>query len=145
MTATNTAVIEAWLKTLEPVTDASKVGPTLPSATAGWASTGFWQVTTVGGSPHPDLGTARPVTEVSCWAATPNSEFAPHNRAEQMAMDVRNAAARPVTTRTELTVNGEEVVLLGVSVVSEPRRVPEPRTGYARSMVQLAAHWGVEG
>ncbi len=140
MAITNTQVVEAWLKTIAAIPDAL-VGPSLPSDNSTWGATGFWQVTTVGGSPHPDLGIKIPVVEVSCWTATPDGNAAPTNRAESLATDVRNEAMAARTMR--LTIGDKTVFLLGITAISEPLRVPDVRTNYARSMVQVQANWEV--
>jgi len=147
MTATNTQVVTEWVKSLSTV-DATKVGPTLPADPAVWADTGFWQVAVVGGSPNVDLGLKQPVVEVSCWTVDTATAFPPYNRAEAMAADVLEEALSALTQTLSVQTGwnppvNASVVLLGVSPVSEPMRVPDPRTGYARVMVQVQAWWDV--
>ena len=140
MAITNTQVVEAWLKTIDSVPD-SLVGPTLPSDNSTWGASGFYQVTTVGGTPNPDLGIKEPVVAISCWAAVAEGSHAPTNRAESYATDIRNAAMSARTMR--LTIGATTVFLLGVNAVTEPLRVPDVRTNYARSDVQVQVWWEV--
>lgn len=133
--STSTRVVETWLQTL-PFVDSAMVGPTLPADMSVWASSGFWQVTVVGGSPNVDLGTKEPVLEIACWAATPEATYPPFNRAERMATQVRDAA---LEARTQGLV--DNVFLLGITPLTEPMRIPDERTGFARVSLQVMAWW----
>lgn len=136
---TGTQVIEAWVKSLNLVSS-TMVGPTLPPDHTTWASTGFFQVSVVGGDANVDLGTKEPVYEISYWLTSADGHPAPFNTAENAAYNIYNAAQN--ARSQHLTVGSTTVFLLGISPISMPMRVPDPRTGFARVMVQVRGVWG---
>jgi hypothetical protein len=137
-TLTSTQVVTQWIKSL-PGVNPALVGPTLPRDPAVWIGSAFWQVILVGGTPNPDLPLKEPVVEVSVWTAAADGVAAPYNRAESLCTDIRNAAYN--ARSKHLSVAGQDVFLLGLLPMSEPQRVPDVRTNYARVRAQVLAYW----
>lgn len=134
-----------WLLSL-PGVSAGKVATVLPP-TALWVDTGFVEVVgVVGGTQLPDAPLRRPVVQVDCWAANPNSDTnPPWGVAFQLAEAVVEATQVDSPHRSkvvELPHGFAPVEVRDVSMLTEPRRfrVPDP-AGFARVTMDLQFEW----
>lgn len=135
----NELVAVAWLKTI--VGDA--VGTKLPRDQASWATSGFVQVRTVGGSTNPHVPLISPVVSVDCWAVTPNAGQPPWGRANTLAEDIRAATYDPAAVRVAFTLPSgyDGAQLLEVYLVSEPIRQLTESDSFARYQFDMSLHW----
>lgn len=141
---TTERVAVAWLGAV-PGLAAEGVGLELPTAPTTWADAGFVQVQAIpGGSADVDTPEwRRPVLQVDFWATGgPSSITPPWNLAARLVELVRAA--------TETQAYGAAVTLpddyLAARVqaayfVTEPRRVLDDPSGYARFTTDLALDW----
>lgn len=142
----------AWLAGVEGITSAM-VATTLPDpvkpdgTAADWRSTGFVQVYTVGGSPAKHNPLRRPVVNVDCWAVSGTSTLKPNwalaNHLAELILAEANDfdAARRTVSITVGTKEYPDARVLGVDVLSEPRRVPSDSGGYARYQFDMTLNW----
>lgn len=138
-------VTVAWLQTVAQV-DPTKVATSLPADASVWGSTGFWQVTVVGGSLGLDTPLWAPVVAVDCWAAVPNSNRPPWGRAGSYAAAVLAGtySARQVGALSF----GEEFHPVRVTTcrpLSMPRRVQQDEAGFARVQLDIELTYIPEG
>jgi hypothetical protein len=141
-TATGTAI--TWLATFSPA-----VASNLPENASTWPVLsgnvhGFVTVpTVVGGNIH-YAGTRVPVLQVEVWAAVPSSDRPQYGAAEQLAEDIV-AAANALNTGAPIYVRQRagyaRALVQCVPMMTEPRRLDDPETGYARYLMDLALAW----
>lgn len=135
-------VATAWVKALDGV-PSDKVATSLPGDQNAWASTGFVQLTVVGGSPGVDSQLYAPEFAVDVWA-TNTSGQAPWGRAGSLA-----AAIVWGCYHAELPVlvdPGAEFHLARVHAAiphSEPRRILGDAAGFARVQFDMGLVWSV--
>lgn len=137
-------VAVAWVKTV-PTVPADKVATTLPADSTTWGSTGFVQVSIVGGAPEPHVPLYRPIVQVDCWATNPGSAKPPWGRAGSLAQAIVWATyghryATPVSAGSDF----QDALVLSVRPISEPRRIPDDEAGFARVQVDLELVWVTE-
>jgi hypothetical protein len=141
-TATGTMI--AWLSASVPA-----VASNLPEISSwpvlGGTVRGFVTVpAVVGGTVH-YAGVRVPVLQVEAWAAVPTSDRPQYGAAEQLAEDVLAAAAAlndggpGVLVRQRAGYN--QALVQAVAMATEPRRLDDPDTGYARYLMDLALAW----
>lgn len=149
----------AWLALVPGFTNAM-LGTTLPRDEMSWTATGFVKVgPVVGGSPNPYNPQANPVIGIDCYAVTASkaspsaaptvSNKPPWGKAAQLAEQIRQAAyallyaagprhvAMPVPGYAHANIQG-------VSLVTEPRRMPGDAASYARYTFDLRLTWVAE-
>ncbi len=124
----------------------------LPKDTTKWDDAGFLQVSAVPGGRSPDVDLPRrlPVMQIDAWATantsgTASSNKPPWNLAAQLIEHVRVATedaqtghyGKTLTVKTDfLPVRVQAVYLL-----SEPERVRDDPSGFARFTADLAVDW----
>lgn len=141
---TSDLVAVAWLAGVDGL-DAGQVGAALPAEVSTWLDSGFVQAQTLpGGAADVDVPQwRRPVIQLDFWAAGGASSISPRwNLAARLVELVRAA--------TESQAYGAAVAMpsgyLGARVqaaylVTEPRRVLDDPSGYARFTADLALDW----
>lgn len=132
-------VAALWLETLGLAADA--IGTDLPADPISWATGGYVQVSTMGGSPHPYIPERAPTVQVDCWANRPNSELPPWNRAGDLAGQILNATYEPQLVALVMPIGFRPARVQTVTVLTEPRRMPGDPSGFARVMLELIMHW----
>lgn len=144
MPPTNEVVALAWLsQRVEGITE-GQVATSLPSDVTKWADEGFVQVQAIpGGSPDIDTFQRRPVLQLDFWATTPGSNKPPWNEANNLAERVRIATeegqsfGKPVVLHPRFS--GARVQ--SAYLLTEPTRVTDDPSGYARFTADLMLHW----
>lgn len=144
--ANNDLVTMAWIRTI-PGVDFNQVGTTLPGDASKWSAAGFIQITSVGGSPHPDIPTHRPVMGIDTWAVgvSQTGEAGgkpPWGKANALAEMIRAGCYR----NTELGViplnaPGLYARVQSVMPTTEPFRMPGDDARYARYHLDLQLIW----
>lgn len=141
---TSDVVAVAWLAAIDGL-DVGQVGTALPVDVSTWLDAGFVQAQTLpGGAADVDLPQwRRPVIQLDFWAAGGASSISPRwNLAARLVEIVRAA--------TESQAYGSAVAMpehyLGARVqaayfVTEPRRILDDPSGYARFTTDLALDW----
>lgn len=153
-----------WLGLMPGFTSAM-LGTTLPRIPStgplpAWIATGFVQVPwVVGGSPDQYSIQARPVVQVSCWAAnatldaTSNqitvSNKPPWGKAAQLAEQIRAASQSLMFSgaprRVAMPVAGyAHANVQAAALLSEPRRIPSDIAGFAHYAFDLQLTWIAE-
>lgn len=149
--ANSEIVFEAWLRGVTGV-DPNKLGSTLPQDQA-WADTGFIQFAVVGGVPDLDNPIRKPVFGLDFWAIspTPGSNKPPWWQANNLAETVLAGCyndANPAAGGRDVSAvlqaahpqyDGARV--LSVYSLSEPRRVYEDISSYARYTMDVLCNW----
>ena len=135
-------VAVAWLKGLAGLNGA--VATTVPADVSSWASTGFVQVSVVGGSPSPYLPVNSPVVGLDLWAAAVDSARPPWGVAARLYGVVRAGcldhagATRALTT---LPSAYSDAQVLSAWLLTEARRVPGDQRGWAHYTADLRLDW----
>jgi hypothetical protein len=153
-----------WLA-LVPGFTTAMLGMTLPripgsGTLPAWIASGFVQVPfVVGGSPDPYSTQARPVVQVSCWAANakqdvPGGPIAtsnkpPWGKANQLAEQIRAAAQSLMFSGTPRNVampmpGYAHANVQSAWLLTEPRRIPSDMAGYAHFSFDLQLTWIAE-
>jgi hypothetical protein len=141
-TATGTMI--TWLATVVPA-----VASNLPEITS-WpvlsgTVRGFVTVPTVAGGTVDYAGTRVPVLQVEAWAAVPSSDRPQYGAAEQLAEDIvtavnaLNGGGPAVLVRQRAGYN--QALVQCAPMMTEPRRLDDPETGYARYLMDLSLAW----
>lgn len=133
----------AWLKSL-PTIPTGKVATTLPSDAATWKTTGFVVVTSVGGSPDPDVALRNPVLSIGAWAVNPGSEKTPWNQAFALAeaafQGFYEAGAFPFqATFTPLDYSPAKI--MAGYPLTEPLKMPGSESQYAHVAFDATIGW----
>jgi len=148
---TNELVAVAWLSQRVAGLTAAIVGTGLPKDTTKWADTGFLQVQALpSGTAEVDLPIRRPRLQLDGWATantdgTSSSIKPPWNLANRLLELVRIATedaqtgyyGRPV----DLPANYTAARVQAAYFITEPERVLDDPSGYARFTVDLALDW----
>jgi hypothetical protein len=106
---------------------------------------GFVTVPTVAGGTVHHAGVRVPVLQVETWAAILSSDAPQYGAAEQLAEDIvaaanaLNASGSSVLVRQRTGYN--QAMIQCVPFMTEPRRLDDPDTGYARFLMDLALGW----
>ena len=142
---TNELVGVHWIKSLANLgyaIPASSVNTTLPADNSTWEASGFIQVQMAGGAPDLYLPMNRPLLQVDCWAAKPNSEKPPWGKANNLA-ELIKAATYDKTTWGNLTLPAthENARVLGSIASTEPRRVLADEARFAVYTMDLELIW----
>lgn len=148
---TSELVAAAWLALYVPEFTAAMVGTSLPKDTGKWADSGFVQVSSLpSGSPLVDLPIRRPVVQIDTWGTANTSGVAssikpPWNLAAQLIEAIRFATEDAQTGHYGKSIavktNYSEARVQAAYLVTEPLRVPDDPSGYARFTVDLAIDW----
>lgn len=148
-------VAAAWLALYVPdltaVTAGDLVGATLPKDAAKWAATGFLQVSSLGsGSPSVDIPLRRPVLQLDSWATGNTSSTASSLKPQwNLAADLIEAV-RIATEDAQTGRYGKSIAVRAgylnarvqaAYLVTEPLRVLDDPSGYARFTADLAIDW----
>lgn len=144
---TNELVGIAWLVQVAGL-PAGNVATTLPKDPASWADNYFVTVTALpGGTPDVDGLGRYPVLQLDSWAAVPGSNKPSWRRANVPLELVRLAtedAQRPYYGKPLLLpTDYRGARLLAGYLVTEPTRVPDDPSGYARFTADLALNWAM--
>jgi hypothetical protein len=139
-TATGTVI--TWLATFMPA-----VAQNLPKVSS-WpvlsdTVRGFVTVPAVVGGSGRDTPLRVPVMQVECWGAAIDSDRPHYGAAEQLAEDVvfevYNDAAYPRTVTQRTGYNA--ALIQSARLITEPRRLDDPDTGYARYVLDVELAW----
>lgn len=145
---TNDLVAVAWLGQRVPLLDDSQVATVLPRNPSSWLEGGFVTAATVAGSPDIEIPVRRPLVQVDCWAADAKSDGSvgakpPWARANRLAELIRNATEDIQQYAQAVTLPAAYLGarVLAVYLVTEPSRVLDDPSGYARYTLDLAFDW----
>lgn len=148
---TNELVAVAWLVAYVPEFTADMVGPSLPKDTTKWAASGFVQVSAIpSGTPDIDIPLRRPRLQIDSWAtanqgANATSSKPPWNLAAQLIEAIRIATEDAQTGRYGKTIpvkaNYLDARVQAAYLLTEPTRVLDDPSGYARFTTDLAIDW----
>ena len=148
---TNELVAVAWLGQNVTGLSSTIVGTGLPKDTTKWADTGFLQVTALpSGVPDVDVPVRRPRLQLDGWATANTSGTAssikpPWNLANRLLELVRVATEDAQTGKygAEVTMpaNYSPARVLAAYLITEPTRVLDDPSGYARFTADLALDW----
>ena len=106
---------------------------------------GFVTIPLVAGGTVHYYGTRVPVLQVETWAAVLSSDQPQYGAAEQIAEDIvaavndLNASGSPVLVRQR--TGYAQALVQCAPMMTEPRRLDDPETGYARYLMDLALAW----
>lgn len=137
-------VASAWLRLAVP---GIGVATTLPKVDAAMRTSGFLRVQTVGGTPDTYVPMRAPVVAVEAWAApaTDSSSQPPWGRANTLAERVLAATYNPVLMNVAVDLSSAGDYLPArvrtVVAVSEPRRVTDDPSNFARFDLDLLFTW----
>ncbi len=145
---TNDLVAVAWLRERVPGLEAGQVATTLPAHPEPRAAAGAPPAQALpAGGPDIDLPRRLPVVQIDAWAtASTDSSTA----SKKPPWNLANRLVELVRLATENQVYGRAVTLPGsyggarvqaVYLVSEPSRVLDDPSGYARYTADLAIDW----
>lgn len=145
----NDLVAQAWVRSIPRVAalaTPAPVGMTVPADATSWASTGFLQVMTTGGSPHPDFPYRQPVVTVFGWGVSLGGKKPPWDVAGRLVEYVLTACydEHAVKRVLAVTAGGQtypDAQIIEVNARSEPRPVPGDPAGYARYMLDVEIGW----
>jgi hypothetical protein len=139
LSATTEQVAIAWLKGIV----GDRVATMLPKDNTSWAASGFCVTSTVGGAANQYMPLREPVVAVDCWAVNPDSQKPPWGKAADLAEQIQAGCYTNTTIPRLLTLPGQysRARVLSAYTVSEPRRVPDDASSYARYTLSLALHW----
>lgn len=137
-------VAVAWLGAVDGLAP-DYVGAELPSDPSTWLESGFVQVQAIPGG-APDVDTPqwrRAVVQVDTWAAGGASSITPRwNLAAHLAEHIRDAIeAQAYGQVIDLGPHYYPARVQAVYFVTEPRRVLDDPSGYARFTTDLAVDW----
>lgn len=139
---TTERVAVAWLSA---ALSGPSVGLELPGDPSTWLDEGFVQVQALpGGSADVDTPERRrPVVQVDLWAAGGSSSISPRwNLAGQLAEALRVATeTQNYGATVALPGDYDDARVQAVYFLTEPRRIPDDPSGYARMTVDLALDW----
>lgn len=144
---TSELVAVKWLTIYVDGLSEGQVGTTLPKSVSAWADQGFLQVQTVPGGRAPDIDLPRrlPVLQLDGWACAPGSSKPPWDLANRLVELVRVATEDAQVGRYGITITPKtgysDARVQAVYLVSEPQRVPDDPSGYARFTADLAIDW----
>jgi hypothetical protein len=143
-TATGTAI--TWLRTFLPA-----VASNLPDIST-WPIViqagntlirGFVTVPAVAGGAGRDTPLRVPVFGVEAWAGVPSSDVPQYGAAEQLAevivAEIYNDDAYPRLLTQRAGYNA--ALVQSARLLTEPRRLDDPDTGYARYVMDLELAW----
>lgn len=137
--ATNELVAAAWLRTVPGVGNA---GHTLPRDVTTWATTGFVQAVTSGGSSSIYLPMHTPAVRIDCWAASATSGRPPWGKANALAEAIRTACLNHPAFPVAVTLPGSLRARVHTAyLLGEPQRVPDDIASCARYTFPLALGW----
>jgi hypothetical protein len=135
----------AWVGGISGVSPA-QVATTLPEDNSSWSASGFVELTVVGGSPSLDTQVRHTVFQVDAWASNPNSSKPPWGKAFTLAELVVAGAygpSNPLSASRTLVMpaaySGARV--MSAQVLSEPRRIEDDESSYARVQFDLQLNW----
>lgn len=141
---TSELVAVAWLGQRVDGIAPGQVATTLPKDPASWADEGFVQAQALPGG-QVDIYThiRMPVVQVDYWAATPKSNKPAWHKANRLAELVRIATedAQVFGRAVILPADYDGARVLAVYPASDPTRVNDDPSGYARYTQDLAIHW----
>lgn len=119
------------------------VASVLPDSKS-WASTGFVQVYSVGGSPHVDIPKYQPVLTIDCWAVgvSGNPDWGKANQlAEVIRHKLQSSVAAFYGDGLDMGPNMKDARVLSAWLVTEPRRITGDNNDHARFTMDLELHW----
>lgn len=138
-TPTNDLVAVAYLPRVIEL-DASHISTELPTDQTSWADSGFITVNTAGGTPHPDLPQRAPVLTLDFWAVKGK-----WNLAAKLAESVVDAFEGRMDNATfDVKTNYSRARVLDGRVLTEPRKVRNDPSLFARLTLDLLLHWTKE-
>jgi len=148
---TTQLVAVAWLVARVPEFTAAMVGGALPKETSKWAATGFVQASPVlSGSPNVDIPVRKPIIQIDLWGTANTSDTAssvkpPWNLVAQLAECLRAATEDAQTGHYGQTLAVKAGYLAArvqaAYLVTEPMRIDNDPSGYARFSADLAIDW----
>lgn len=120
----------------------SGVGTTLPEDTSKWID-GFAQLQVVGGSPDRDVATKKPLVQVDVYVPSISSSKPQWGKAATIAADIveKLYALQNVGQELSLGAAFKNARVQSAYAASEPRRVNNDPSGYARYTVDVSLSW----
>jgi len=143
-------VAVAWVASIPRVAVLAASPPiagSVPAQPTSWALTGFLELLTTGGSPHPEYRQRRPVVTVFAWAVKIGSKKPPWSQAARLAEYVFDAcydeqlAHQLFPNITAEGVHYPTAQVQEISAISEPRKIPNDPAGYARYTFDFEMLW----
>jgi hypothetical protein len=142
----NELAFAAYMRAVDGV-PTDKVGTILPNDLSKWASTGFVQLTVVGGSPSIEQPRFSPVVQVDVWGVSPNSPRPPWDLARDLVANIRwNIYNKTYENKVYATRTGYYGArVLTVYLTTEPAPVEDNRvddgSGFARLQFDVMFNW----
>lgn len=140
----NTELVSvAWVGSLDGISP-GQVATTLPSDASMWAENGFLQITPgIGGTMQLHYALREPVVQVEAYAVNLGSGRPPWGKAASLMEAVVAGTYDEANLQRTLTLPGgfPQARVLTAHLVSEPRRMPDDASSYARYVADLALHW----
>ncbi|MEU1787113.1 hypothetical protein ABZ553_14810 [Streptomyces sparsogenes] len=135
-------VAVAWLQGAAGV-EPGQVATTLPKDVSTWATNGFVQVPmAVGGSPQLHYALREPVVQVETFAVNPNSGRPPWGKAASLFELLVDATFDEARMQRTLTLPSDlQACVMTAHFLTEPRRMPNDDSSYARYAADLQLHW----
>lgn len=141
---TTELVAIAWLKGVSGI-PANSVATRLPADISTWTDTGFVQCQAITGATAPDKDSPlnNPVVQVDTWWCAPSpSKQPPWNKANNLMELVRAGTYTENMLRTVSLPSGyPSARVLSVYLVTEPRRMNDDDSSYARFSADMKIHW----
>jgi hypothetical protein len=137
-------VAVTWLKSVAGL-PTNQIATTLPADNSSWATSGFVQVTAIGGNPGREVPFWQPAIQIDCWANNPNSQKPPWGKAGHLAATIQWAtygARQPGVLALGGTFHPTR--LMSVYPLTEPRRILSDEAGFARVQIDLLMTWTIQ-
>lgn len=136
-------VAQAWLATI-PGIASGMVSTNLPRDNSTWAASGFVQVVgIVGGTPDPNGGRRNPVASLDLWANTGGSVLPPWGKASRLGELIMAACFDEGAGHVPLNLGTKYAParVMSATALTEPRRIPGDKSGYARYQMDVQLSW----
>jgi hypothetical protein len=142
---TSEAVAVAWLSTWFPVGVATSLPKPGTWSTLSGSIQGFATVSIVGGRIAGGFG-RMPVVSLGTWAAVPGSDNPQWGAASQLAEKIVRLAQTPTFDPVFVRQRAgyERALVHSISLVSEPRRIPDPDASAAHFETEFVLVWTAE-
>lgn len=135
-------VAQAWISSLANISS-SIVKTQLPADNTTWAASGFVHVVgVVGGASDPYVPVKNPVVQVDTYAVNPNTDNPDWGQASTLAEYIRAGTYLLEKTHVSLTTrSGFDNAQVLQATCTEPRRIPNDPSGYARYTMDVNLTW----
>lgn len=120
------------------------VSTNLPRDNATWAASGFVQVSgVVGGSPDLDVPRRNPVASLDLWGNAAASARPPWGKVARLGELIMAACYEDGTDHVllDLGIHYAPARVIAAIALTEPRRIPGDKSGYAHYQMDLQLSW----